>query len=60
VRGLEAGPWTSSQTFQPEEVVARVTHLTVQRLRPSSSRNAEFARELHVAQEMLADARAAG
>ena len=60
VRGLEAGAVDFvSKPFQPEEVVARVhTHLTVQRLQAQlESRNAELARELQVAQEMLADAR---
>ena len=60
VRGLEAGAVDFvSKPFQPEEVVARVhTHLTVQRLQAQlESRNAELARELQVAQELLADAR---
>ena len=60
VRGLEAGAVDFvSKPFQPEEVVARVhSHLTVQRLQAQlESRNAELARELQVAQEMLADAR---
>ena len=60
VRGLEAGAVDFvTKPFQPEEVVARVhTHLTVQRLQAQlESRNAELARELQVAQELLADAR---
>ena len=60
VRGLEAGAVDFvSKPFQPEEVLARVhTHLTVQRLQAQlESRNAELARELQVAQELLADAR---
>jgi DNA-binding NtrC family response regulator len=60
VRGLEAGAVDFvSKPFQPEEVVARVhAHLTVQRLQTQlASRNAELARELQVAQELLADAR---
>ncbi len=60
VRGLEAGAVDFvTKPFQPEEVVARVhTHLTVQRLQAQlESRNAELARELQVAEELLADAR---
>ena len=60
MRGLEAGAVDFvTKPFQPEEVVARVhTHLTVQRLQAQlESRNAELARELQVAQELLADAR---
>ena len=60
MRGLEAGAVDFvTKPFQPEEVVARVhTHLTVQRLQAQlESRNAELARELQVAEELLADAR---
>jgi DNA-binding NtrC family response regulator len=60
VRGLEAGAVDFvTKPFQPEEVVARVhTHLTVQQLRAQlEGRNAELARELQVARELLADAR---
>ena len=60
VRGLEVGAVDFvSKPFQSEEVVARVnTHLTVQRLRRQlETRNAELARELAVAQELLTDAR---
>src|SRR5574339_694424 len=60
VRGLEAGAVDFvSKPFKREEVVARVnTHLTVQRLRRQlEARNAELARELAVAQELLTDAR---
>jgi len=60
VRGLEAGAVDFvTKPFQPEEVVARVhTHLTVQRLQAQlERRNTELARELQVAQELLADAR---
>ena len=60
VRGLEAGAVDFvTKPFQPEEVVARVhTHLTVQRLQAQlESRNTELARELQVAEELLADAR---
>ena len=59
VRGLEAGAVDFvSKPFQPEEVVARVrTHLTVQRLQAQlETRNAELARELQVAQQLLAEA----
>jgi DNA-binding NtrC family response regulator len=60
VRGLELGAVDFvSKPFQAEEVIARVnTHLTVQRLRRQlEARNAELARELEVAQELLSDAR---
>ena len=60
VRGLEAGAVDFvSKPFQAEEVVARVnTHLTLERLRRQlEARNAELARELAVAQELLSDAR---
>src|SRR3954469_13416307 len=60
VRGLEVGAVDFvSKPFQKDEVVARVnTHLTVQRLRRQlETRNAELARELGVAQELLTDAR---
>ena len=60
VRGLEVGAVDFvSKPFQSDEVVARVnTHLTMQRLRRQlEARNAELARELAVAQELLTDAR---
>ncbi|HXY42313.1 MAG TPA: response regulator [Vicinamibacteria bacterium] len=60
VRGLQAGAVDFvSKPFQPEEVVARVhTHLTVQQLQQQlESRNDELARELQVAQQLLAEAR---
>src|SRR5262245_18690614 len=60
VRGLELGAVDFvSKPFQSDEVVARVnTHLTLQRLRRQlETRNAELARELAVAQELLTDAR---
>jgi|SoiMethySBSTD1v2_1073268.scaffolds.fasta_scaffold06488_4 eukaryotic-like serine/threonine-protein kinase len=60
VRGLEAGAVDFvSKPFQSDEVVARVnTHLTLQRLRRQlEARNAELARELAVAQELLTEAR---
>src|SRR6185503_18631459 len=60
VRGLEVGAVDFvSKPFKSEEVVARVnTHLTVQRLRRQlETRNADLARELAVAQELLTDAR---
>jgi DNA-binding NtrC family response regulator len=59
VRGLEAGAVDFiSKPFQRDEVVARVnTHVTLQRLRRElEARNAELARELAVAQELLTDA----
>ena len=60
VRGLEVGAVDFiSKPFQRDEVIARVnTHLTLHRLRRQlEARNAELARELEVAQELLADAR---
>src|SRR5262245_21688875 len=60
VRGLEVGAVDFvSKPFQKDEVVARVnTHLTLQRLRRQlEGRNADLARELAVAQELLTDAR---
>ena len=60
VRGLEVGAVDFvSKPFQRDEVVARVnTHLTLQRLRRQLEvRNAELARELAIAQELLTDAR---
>ena len=60
IRGLEAGGVDFiTKPFQGEEVVARVnTHVTLQRLqRQLETRNAELARELAVAQELLSDAR---
>jgi DNA-binding NtrC family response regulator len=60
VHGLEVGAVDFiTKPFQGEEVIARVnTHLTLQRLRRQlESRNAELARELEVAQELLNDAR---
>ena len=60
VRGLEVGAVDFvSKPFQRDEVIARVnTHLTLQRLRRQlETRNAELARELAVAQELLTDAR---
>ena len=60
VRGLEAGAVDFvTKPFQAEEVVARVnTHLTLERLRRQlEARNAELARELAVAQQLLSDAR---
>jgi DNA-binding NtrC family response regulator len=60
VRGLEVGAVDFvSKPFQSDEVVARVnTHVTIQRLRRQlEARNAELARELMVAQELLTDAR---
>ena len=59
VRGLEAGAVDFiSKPFQRDEVVARVnTHVTLQRLRRElETRNAELARELAVAQELLTEA----
>ena len=60
VLGLQVGAVDFvSKPFQRDEVVARVnTHLTLQRLRRQlETRNAELARELAVAQELLTDAR---
>src|SRR5262245_55740556 len=60
VRGLAVGAVDFvSKPFQRDEVVARVnTHLTLHRLRRQlEARNAELARELAVAQELLTDAR---
>jgi DNA-binding NtrC family response regulator len=60
VRGLEVGAVDFvSKPFQSEEVVARVnTQMTMQRLRRQlETRNADLARELAVAQELLTDAR---
>ena len=60
VRGFAAGAVDFiSKPFQGDEVVARVdTHLTLARLRRLlEARNAELARELEVAQELLDDAR---
>jgi DNA-binding NtrC family response regulator len=60
VRGLEVGAVDFvSKPFQSDEVVARVnTHLTLHRLRRQLEvQNAELARELAVAQELLTDAR---
>src|SRR5512134_4126284 len=60
VRGLEVGAVDFvSKPFQRDEVVARVnTHLTLQRLRRQvEARNAELARELAVARELLMEAR---
>ena len=60
VRGLEVGAVDFvSKPFQGDEVLARVnTHVTLQRLRRQlEERNAELARELGVAQELLTDAR---
>jgi DNA-binding NtrC family response regulator len=60
VRGLELGAVDFiTKPFQGDEVIARVNaHLTIQRLRRQlESRNAELARELEVAQELLTDAR---
>jgi DNA-binding NtrC family response regulator len=60
VRGFAAGAVDFvSKPFQGDEVVARVeTHLTLARLRRQlEARNAELARELEVAQELLDDAR---
>ena len=50
---------TSGKPFNATELLARVnTHLTLQRLRRQmEARNAELARELEVAQELLTDAR---
>jgi DNA-binding NtrC family response regulator len=60
VRGLEVGAVDFiTKPFQAEEVVARVhAHLTIARLRRQlEARNADLARELAVAEELLADAR---
>ncbi len=60
VRGLEVGAVDFiTKPFQGDEVVARVNaHVTIQRLRRQlEARNAELARELAVAQELLSDAR---
>ena len=60
VRGFEVGAVDYvGKPFNGHELLARVhTHLTLQRLRREmESRNAELARELEVAQEMLTDAR---
>ena len=60
VRGLEVGAVDFvSKPFQSDELLARVnTHLTLQSLRRQFElRNAELARELEVAQELLTDAR---
>src|SRR6188474_510863 len=60
VRGLEVGAVDFvSKPFQGDEVLARVnTHVTLQRLRRQLEvRNAELARELAVAQELLTEAR---
>jgi DNA-binding NtrC family response regulator len=60
VRGLDVGAVDFvSKPFQNDELVARVnTHLTMQRLRRQvEARNAELARELAVAQELLIEAR---
>ena len=60
VRGLEVGAVDFiTKPFQGDEVVARVnTHITIQLLqRQLEVRNAELARELAVAQELLSDAR---
>src|SRR5262245_18005922 len=60
VRGLEVGAVDFvSKPFQGDEVLARVnTHVTLQRLRRQlEAKNADLARELAVAQELLTDAR---
>jgi len=60
VRGFEVGAVDYvGKPFNGHELLARVhTHLTLQHLRREmESRNAELARELEVAQEMLTDAR---
>jgi len=60
VRGLDVGAVDFvSKPFQVDELVARVnTHLTLHRLRRQvEARNAELARELAVAQELLLEAR---
>jgi DNA-binding NtrC family response regulator len=60
VRGFEVGAVDYvGKPFNGHELLARVsTHLTLQRLRREmESRNADLARELEVAQQMLTDAR---
>jgi DNA-binding NtrC family response regulator len=60
VRGLDVGAVDFvSKPFHADELVARVnTHLTLHRLRRQvEARNAELARELAIAQELLMDAR---
>ena len=60
VRGFELGAVDYvGKPFNAHELIARVsTHLTLQRLRlQMEARNAELARELAVAQELLTDAR---
>jgi eukaryotic-like serine/threonine-protein kinase len=60
VRGFDVGAVDYvGKPFNSHELLARVsTHLTLQRLRREmEDRNAELARELEVAQEMLTDAR---
>jgi DNA-binding NtrC family response regulator len=60
VRGLELGAVDFiTKPFQGEEVIARVhTHLTIRRLqRELEARNAQLARDLQVAQELLTEAR---
>ena len=60
VRGFDVGAVDYvGKPFNGHELLARVsTHLTLQRLRRDmESRNADLARELEVAQEMLTDAR---
>lgn len=60
VRGFELGAVDYvGKPFNAHELLARVsTHLTLQRLRlQMAARNAELARELEVAQELLTDAR---
>jgi DNA-binding NtrC family response regulator len=60
VRGFDVGAVDYvGKPFNGHELLARVsTHLTLQRLRREmESRNAELARELEVAQQMLTDAR---
>ena len=60
VRGFDAGAVDYvGKPFNARELLARVsTHLTLQRLRREmEDRNAELARELEVAQELLTDAR---
>ena len=60
VRGFDAGAVDYvAKPFNAHELLARVgTHLTMQRLRREmEDRNAQLARELDVAQELLTDAR---